>query len=268
MTITATLRRDLKATGDVNGRLLVALPEPGLSMTQDAEWCVVRLDGRWQQIRFHDYKAIYRIPGLYEKVIYDILKCDSPCVIRQSLEAQLAASGTPPAHVRVLDLGAGNGMMAEHLAEMGAGFIVGADIIEEAAEAAERDRPGLYDDYHVVDMTALNRSQRRELAAYGFNALTCVAALGFGDIPPLAFATAYNLVAPGGWIAFNIKEDFLSDHDRSGFAGLMRAMLDAGILKLHQQRRYQHRLSTGGKPLYYKAMVGRKLGDIREDMIP
>ena len=27
-----------------NGRLQVALPEPSLSMTQDAEWCVVRVD--------------------------------------------------------------------------------------------------------------------------------------------------------------------------------------------------------------------------------
>jgi 2-polyprenyl-3-methyl-5-hydroxy-6-metoxy-1,4-benzoquinol methylase len=268
MTITAAQDRYVNPVGDGDGRLIVALPEPGLSMTQDAEWCVVRVDGRWRQIRFHDYKTIYRIPGLYEKVIYDILKCDSPCVVRQSLETELAASGTSPVRLRVLDLGAGNGMMAEHLADMGVDLIVGADIIEEAADAAERDRPGLYENYHVVDMTVLTESQRRELAAYGFNALTCVAALGFGDIPPLAFANAFNLIAPGGWIAFNIKEDFLSDHDPSGFAGLIRAMLDDGALELHRQRRYQHRLSTGGKPLYYKAMVGRKLHDVPEDMIP
>ena len=65
-----------------NGRLLVALPEPGLSMTQDAEWCVVRDNGTWRQIRFHDYCELYSVPGLYEKVIYDILQCDSPHVVR------------------------------------------------------------------------------------------------------------------------------------------------------------------------------------------
>jgi hypothetical protein len=102
---------------------------------------------------------------------------------------------------------------------MGAEFLVGVDIIDEAAKATERDRPGFYDNYHVVDMTALNEGQRRELAGYRFNTLTCVAALGFGDIPTRAFVAAYNLIQPGGWIAFNIKEDFLTNGDRSGHAG-------------------------------------------------
>ena len=59
-----------------NGELLVALPEAGLSMTQDAEWCVVRADGHWRQIRFHDYGDLYSVPGLYEKVIYEILPAE------------------------------------------------------------------------------------------------------------------------------------------------------------------------------------------------
>jgi predicted TPR repeat methyltransferase len=245
-----------------NGKLLVALPEPGLSMTQDAEWCVVRVDGEWRRIRFHDYDELYSVPGLYEKVIYDILHCDSPHVVRRLLETELFDSAAPADDLRVLDLGAGNGMVGEELADLGAEFIVGVDIIEEAAEATERDRPGLYDNYHVVDMTDLDEGQRRELASCRFNTLTCVAALGFGDIPTRAFVAAYNLIRSGGWIAFNIKEDFLTDGDSSGFSGLIRAMLDDGTLELRQRQRYQHRLATDRHPLYYVAIVGIKRRDI------
>lgn len=245
-----------------NGELTVALPEPGLSMTQDAEWCVVRVDGEWRQIRFHDYDELYSVPGLYEKVIYEILHCDSPRVVRRLLEAELADAAVPAEELRAFDLGAGNGIVGEELAEMGAGFIVGSDIIEEAAEAVERDRPGVYDQYHVVDTAALTEGQRHELAACDFNLLTCVAALGFGDIPTQAFIGAYNLIRPGGWIAFNIKEDFLTNGDRSGFSGLIRAMLDSGIFELRQRQRYQHRLATDRHPLHYVAMVGVKRRDV------
>ena len=245
-----------------NGKLMVALPEPSSSMTQDAEWCLVRVDGDWRQIRFHDYDQVYAVPGLYEKLFYDILGCDSPHVVRELLEAELSACAAPPEQLRVLDLGAGNGMVGEELADMGAESLVGVDIIEEAAEATERDRPGLYENYHVLDMTDLNEGEQRELAACDFNALTCVAALGFGDIPTKAFTTAFNLVRLGGWIAFNIKEDFLANGDRSGFSGLIRSMMDDGKLKVRQRRRYQHRLSTDRKPLYYEAIVGVKKRDV------
>jgi predicted TPR repeat methyltransferase len=236
-------------------------------MTQDAEWCVVRLDDEWRQIRFHDYDELYSIPGLYEKVLYDILRCDSPHVVRDLLEAELAASKTPPDELRVLDLGAGNGMVGEELADMGADSIVGVDIIKEAAEATERDRPGLYKSYHVVDMSTLDEGQRRELASYDFNALTCVAALGFGDIPVTVFVNAFNLIRPGGWIAFNIKEDFLTNGDHSGFSGLIQVLLNDGTLELRRRRRYQHRLATDQRPLHYVAIVGVKHRDVPEHLV-
>lgn len=250
-----------------NGKLLVALPEPSLSMTQDAEWCVVRVDDEWRQIRFHDYDELYSIPGLYEKVIYDILRCDSPHVVRRLLEGELSDTRTHADELRVLDLGAGNGIVGEELADLGAEFIVGVDIIEEAAEATERDRPGLYDNYHILDMTTLNKGQRRELADYRFNMLACVAALGFGDIPTGAFVAAYNLIQAGGWIVFNIKEDFLANGDRSGFSGLIRAMLDDGTLELRQRQRYQHRLATDRHPLHYVAIIGIKRRDVPERIL-
>ena len=60
-------------------------------------------------------------------------------------------------------------------------------------------------------MTQLSPEQRRDLMRHDFDLMTCVAALGFGDIPPLAFAEAFNLVGSPGWIAFNIRDRFLEE---------------------------------------------------------
>ena len=89
-----------------------------------------------------------------------------------------------------------------------------------------------------------------------------VAALGFGDIPPAAFANAYNLIEPGGLVAFNIKEDFLDDGDGSGFSQLIKRAFADGSLELTAEQRYRHRLSIAGEPLHYVAMVAEKRADL------
>jgi len=243
-------------------RLEVALPEPGQTLSQDTEWCVVRVGEEWRQIRFHDYSQLFSVPGLYEKVIYDILKCCSPRRVCRLLAGELAAAGQSAETLRVLDVGAGNGMVGAELAELGVGLLVGVDIIPEAARAAERDYPGTYHDYLVLDLGRLDERRQRELGARRFNCLACVAALGFGDIPTQAFVNAFNLVEQHGWVAFNIKEEFLEQDDLSGFALLVHSMVERGVLEITRRVRYPHRLATSRDPIHYVALVGRKRRDL------
>jgi SAM-dependent methyltransferase len=240
----------------------IALPPSSISVSQDREWCVVHVDGKWKKIRFHDYSEIYEIPGLYEKIFYEVLGCSSPETVGQILRRCLEDRLVSARELRVLDLGAGNGMVGEELAGFGVQRIVGVDIIREAAEAARRDRSEFYDEYFVLDMTDLSDLDLTRLTAYGFNCLTCVAALGFGDIPPAAFANAFNLVESGGWIAFNIKSEFLSSDHSCGFARLIRRMLDERLLTVHARQQYPHRYSTSGEPLLYNVLVGQKKRDV------
>jgi SAM-dependent methyltransferase len=236
-------------------------------LDQDAEWCRVTVGGETREIRFHDYEEIYAIPGLYELLFYERLKCCSPRVVRELLEQELADEDVDPSILRVLDLGAGNGMVGEQLAELDVETIVGIDLLPEAAAAAERDRPGVYERYHVLDLTALSGPRRRELRSHRFNSLVTVAALGFGDIPPLAFAEAFNLVADGGWIAFNIKEHFLDDGEPTGFSRLIGKLLETGIVDQRAEKVYTHRLATNGEALDYVAIVGVKQSDVPESLI-
>jgi SAM-dependent methyltransferase len=236
-------------------------------LDQDAEWCRVTIGDSTREIRFHDYEEIYAIPGLYELLFYERLKCCSPQVVRELLEQELSDEDVDPSVLRVLDLGAGNGMVGEQLAELGVEKVVGIDLLPEAAAAAERDRPGIYERYHVLDLTALSGPRRRELRSHRFNSLVTVAALGFGDIPPLAFAEAFNLVADGGWIAFNIKEHFLDDGEPTGFSRLIGKLLETGIVDRRAEKVYTHRLATNGEALDYVAIVGVKQSDVPETLI-
>lgn len=226
-------------------------------LDQDEEWCLLRVDGAERRIRFHDYGDVYSFPGLYEQLFYDHLGCESPGTVVGLLERELRRAAVDASELTALDVGAGNGMVGEELAAIGVGSIVGVDILPEAAAAAERDRPSLYDDYRVVDLTALSEDDHRDLAATRFDALTCVAALGFGDMPALAFGAAYDLVVPGGWLAFSIKEDFLEGSD-SEFARLIRTLIARESIDIRVQERHFHRRSASGEPLHYVAIVAVK----------
>jgi SAM-dependent methyltransferase len=230
---------------------------------QDQEWCEIRVDGAWRRIRFHDYNEIYEIPGLYEALFERQLQCDSPRRVVELLTDVVRSRGESVADLRVLDLGAGNGMVGERLAAEGAGPILGLDIIEEARGAAERDRPGVYAEYVVADMTHPTEAQHAALERFKPNCLTTVAALGFGDVPQAAFANSWNAVRDGGWVAFNLKAQFMQHPDESEFGQLIWQMLEANTLEMHASRRYAHRLSIGGMPIDYMTFVGRKNGPVR-----
>jgi predicted TPR repeat methyltransferase len=244
-------------------RYHIRFPSANLtSASQSEAYFLITEDGRERRIDFHDYAEIYNHPGLYEQLFYQRLKCTSPSRITELLRGAAGKAGVDSTQLRVLDVGAGNGMVGELLVQHGAARVVGIDNIEEAERAADRDRPGAYDAYYVADLTRLSPELLGELNEWNFDAMTTVAALGFGDIPVAAFAAAYNLVKTDGWIAFNIKETFLDTSDRSGFSRMVKRMIHDDYLKLHHLERYRHRLSIEGNMLYYYAIVGQKRRDI------
>ncbi|MDH5437124.1 MAG: methyltransferase, partial [Gammaproteobacteria bacterium] len=112
------------------------------NLKQDESYFFLQGSGKQRKIRFHDYDEIYQVPGLYEQIFYDRLKCTSPVKVTSILEAAIRQSNDNFTELRVLDLGAGNGMMGEELKKHGVSRLIGVDIIPEAYEATIRDRPG------------------------------------------------------------------------------------------------------------------------------
>ena len=252
----------------MNSRYRIQFPPQDAShLSQDEIAFFVIESGQKKSLRFHDYAQIYLRPGLYEQLFYDRLKCVSPRRVGDILKHTLDGVGETFSELRVLDLGAGNGMMGEVMKSFGVARLVGVDIIAEAREACMRDRPDVYDEYYVADFTGLESDAEEELDSWSFNCLTTVAALGFGDIPPRAFLQALKFVRPGGWVAFNIKETFLDHSDATGFSRLVRELIFSEYLDTYHIEKYRHRLSMEGVPLYYFALVARKKANIPDDFL-
>lgn len=237
------------------------------NLGQDEVYFYLMEDGQKVRLRLHDYSLIYQRPGLYEQVVYERLKCSSPKKVGEILYQTLSDADEPFTELRVLDLGAGNGMMGDVLKSYGVARLVGADIVPEAKDAANRDRPGVYDEYYVADFTDLDPDLAEEISEWSINCLTAVAALGFGDIPLSAFYQALKLVRTDGWVALNIKDTFLDRADTSGFSRFIRELISSEYLDVYHLEKYRHRFSMEGVPLFYFAIVARKTSDIPEDFL-
>lgn len=242
-------------------------PTGSHTLDQDEVSFFILEGGQKRQLRFHDYDQIYLRPGLYEQLFYERLKCSSPQKVGEILKRTLERTGTTMSELRVLDLGAGNGIMGEELKEYGVARLVGTDIIPEARDACYRDRPGVYDEYYVADFTDLDDEVSAAIADWSVDCLTCVAALGFNDIPPDAFLRALDFVEEGGWVAFNIKETFLDKSDKSGFSRFIRESIFSEHLQIFHMEKYRHRLSMEGTPLFYFALVAQKVAGMPDDFL-
>ena len=142
----------------------IQFPKDELSnFNQDEAYFYLQGSGGKRKIRFHDYDEIYQVPGLYEQIFYDRLKCASPNKVASILESAVKQYQDNFSELRILDLGAGNGMMGEELKKHGVSRLIGVDIIPEAYDATVRDRPGIYDAYYVEDFTKLEDDTKEEI---------------------------------------------------------------------------------------------------------
>ncbi|MBN2402752.1 MAG: hypothetical protein JXN64_10160 [Spirochaetes bacterium] len=110
----------------------------------DQDQAFFYLTDNGKKIPFHDYNKIYNYQGLYEQLFYDRLKCISPRKVTEALKYTIDQNKEFFSEMKVLDFGAGNGMMGEELKKTGVARLVRVDILKEAKNAIERDRPGMY----------------------------------------------------------------------------------------------------------------------------
>jgi hypothetical protein len=222
---------------------------PGRGQDEEA-LTVTWEDGRTERMRLHEYERVYAIPGLYEEVVQRRLACLSPTVLADALVGAGAAAPSTP---RVFDLGAGNGVMGAELRSRGVELLVGSDNIAAARDAAQRDRPGLYAEYLVGEIDALDPVAL--VQRHGLDALVCAGALGLGHITADAFGTLWAAFPPGAVFAASVHED-LARQGGSDFGDWL-ADPPAGTEVVGRER-FCHRLTMAGDGLYYRAVVARK----------
>jgi hypothetical protein len=229
---------------------------PGRS--QQEERLTVRFDdGRVEEMRLHEYGRVYSVPGLYEDVVQRQLACASPSELAGALAREVEAERASLADLRVLDVGAGNGVVGEELRRHGLRApLIGLDNEPEAGRAAERDRPGLYADYLTGGLDDFPIASLVE--EHALNCLVGAGALGLGHISAASFDAAWRAFPRGSWLAITAPEEVLSA-DGGPLAEYVAALRkgEHGTDVRHVGR-FRHRLRMSGEPIFYCAIVARR----------
>jgi predicted TPR repeat methyltransferase len=245
----------------------IEIPIVSNMLDQDQEYILFDRGRKRSKIKLHDYQTIFSVPGLYEKIVYEILECNSPKVVIKLLEEQMHNESVDISDITVLDMGAGNGIVGEELINIGVHEVIGVDIIAEAKDAAYRDRPEVYSDYIVDDLALPEQETQKMLEDKNIDCVTCVAAIGYGDIPPKTLANAINYTDEQGWIALCVKDDFLRECDNSGVCELYEELIQKEVVDVKKKKNYIHRKSISGKKLNYDAIIARKNTDIPDQIL-
>lgn len=174
----------------------------------EEEWIEYGPPGERTRVPFHDYAAIYAVPGLYERAFYDALSMCSSRVVCGLYADALATLGRPASGERVLDLGAGNGIGGEELRQdVGVGEVLGIDREPAAEKAAARDRPGIYAQYATADL-AEHPEVLDDLGAV--SAVVACSAIGEGHVGlELLTAIVTRALRPGGLLAFAVADELV-----------------------------------------------------------
>ena len=249
-------------------QLLVEMPIAGEDPEDDRRWCTLHLDGTTERLPFDDRERILSIPGLHEHLFHELLPCRSAEAVCALLAGELDRHHVDPGTLKLLDLGAGNGMLGERMAAIGIESLVAIDVLDAAAEAADRDRPGLYEDYLVADLDELDEDDRDELRGHELDALVTVTSLGTGEPSARAFAEAFNAIAGDGWIALNMEDGPAARSDVTGLRRFVDQMIEAEVLNLHARSPYEHRRAPDDAGAPFVAIVARKRRDLAEGEIP
>ena len=204
----------------------------------------------------HDYKKIFSVPGLYECIYIETLQSISHTfVCSQCLEA-LSQIHLNPAGAQIMELGAGNGVTAQVFKENGFGSIIGFDRLQEAKDAAMRDRPGIYDEYCVFDLTNPAGNQTALLNKYAFNILLVVSSIGMNHLEASSLLTAFHMIETGGIIALNIYSKLISHNPPSEFDLMLERFCSCSTLL--KRAEYVHRKSITGQNLLYTLFIFQK----------
>jgi SAM-dependent methyltransferase len=209
-------------------------------------------DGRAERLTMHDYARVYAVPGLYEEVVQRQLQCATPARVAALMAGAARRLGWALPSVRVLDLGAGNGVSGSELAAAGVTPVVAIDVEPAARAATLRDRPGLYELVLTGDVTGLPAADMQAIRALRPNGLTLVGALGNDHVSAAGVAAAARLLEPDALVAYAYP-DYEDDE------GLRAALAAVGGVTELGRERYRHRRTAAGGERVWQAAVVRVL---------
>jgi len=150
-----------------------------------------------------------------------------------------------PKEARILDAGAGTGLVGELLAKQGYNHLVAMDLSSGMLEEARKKN--VYREFHQMMM-----GEPLNYATDSFDAVISVGVLTVGHAPASSFDELIRITRPGGHIVFSLRPDVYRD---SGFKEKQDALEASGKWKLVEVSEEFQPLPKGEPDVYHQVWV-------------
>lgn len=152
-----------------------------------------------------------------------------------------------PKDARVLDAGAGTGLVGQALATHEYTDIVAADI--SPGMLKEAHKKGVYSDFHQVIL-----GEPLAFSSDSFDAVISVGVLTSGHAPPATFDELVRITKPGGHIVFTLKTDV---YENNGFKEKQKLLEREGDWALETVSQQFQPLPKGEPDVYHQVWAYR-----------
>ncbi len=154
-----------------------------------------------------------------------------------------------PKDARVLDAGAGTGLVGELLAKEGYKNLIAMDISEGMLEEARNK--GVYQEFHQMVM-----GETLDYATGSFGAVISVGVMTVGHAPASSLEELIRVTKPGGYIVYSLRPDVYRD---SGFKEKQDSLEAEGKWKLVEVSEEFQTLPKGEPDVYHQDWVYKVL---------
>ena len=127
-----------------------------------------------------------------------------------------------PKTARILDAGAGTGLVGEILSQLGYNDMVAMDL--SAGMLQEARRKGVYSEFHQMVL-----GETLGFASDNFDAVISVGVFTLGHAPATGFDELVRITKPGGYLVFSLRTDVYIE---GGFKDKLAELESAGKWKL------------------------------------
>jgi SAM-dependent methyltransferase len=150
-----------------------------------------------------------------------------------------------PREAKILDAGAGTGLVGELLAKQGYNNMVAMDLSQGMLEEARKKN--VYREFHQMVMGEL-----LEYPTDSFDAIISVGVLTVGHAPASSLDELIRITKPGGYVVYSLRPDVYRD---SGFKEKQSSLESAGKWRLVEVSEEFKPLPKGEPDVYHQVWV-------------
>ena len=152
-----------------------------------------------------------------------------------------------PKNAKILDAGAGTGLVGVALARMGYHEIAAMDLSRGMLEEARKKN--VYREFHQMVM-----GETLDFPTGSFDAVISVGVMTVGHAPAGSLDELVRVAKPGGYIAFSLRPDV---YEESGFKEKMTGLETAGKWELAEVSEKKQILPKGEPDVYHQVWIYR-----------